>query len=46
MTIAVDFDGVTAVDGESSAYIERQRQTEERLRREAVVEPFLSTRAP
>lgn len=38
LTVAVDFDGVTEVDVDSSAYLERQRQTEERLRREAVVE--------
>ena len=35
LSVAVDFDGVTKVDGESAAYLERQRSTEEKLRRQA-----------
>ena len=46
LTVAVDFDGVTEVDVDSSAYLERQRQTEERLRRKRWWKRFRSMRAP
>ena len=38
LALPVDFDGVVAVDGESSEYIERQKHAEETMRRAAVVE--------
>ena len=38
LTVSVDFDGVTSVDEESSAYLERKRNAEEKARREAAEE--------